>query len=767
MKVCAIYARYSSDLQKATSIDDQVKLCEKAIRDAGWSVCQIYSDEEKSGTFMGHRPGFRQLMADARAKKFDYVVTEALDRLSRDLSDIAYFYKTMKFDDIEIYAVATRCFVTDLHISFEGLKNQQYSKDLAGRVRRGQRGATSRGRVMGQIPYGYRRVLGAGVEPGTIEIVEEQAKIIRRIYKEFAEGRSALAIAKSLNQDGIPSPHGKRWAQTVLCGSRKFGTGTLRNKLYIGIATYGKIEYRNDPLTHSRKRRIGTEIESQSVPHLQIINDELFHQCQEKLAQAQDYALNELVRPKRLLSSKVFCGVCESTYVGVPNGKLRCRGRTFDGICDNRRGIDRVLLEQTVINLLKTKLLHPELLKRYVAEYREQYRHRLDDYSEAWEATETRERRLTQQVDRLLDKIRSGLAEGAAGKFIMGEVNRLSADLEAVRSDLSRRAAPPSPPLEPDAVIARIGEQLATLQSWLDGSSMDATYARDLFRALIDRITLTPVGPDSNLTGAGALTVKIEGKIMDLMGLAGEKTDCIIQSRQCRLSGLDNTDALWQVSDIVQGAGAIMGGTSDVLEVLRIAECPLTAEALTNRVLELRGEVLTPARKRQIATRVRDCLKVHARRGLVLNVARPGEKLNQWVLTDRADEIAAAAPCPVIQVTETMTKALEILSQNPLGLSAKEIATKMLEASAIRVTNVKRHITYNRIRHSLPIYERAGIVRNLAAVRGRANKWVLGRPDSNGGEQEIFKKLNPTADFVHRLPMAKSPPDGGDWLDRR
>ncbi len=68
----------------------------------------------------------------------------------------------------------------------------------------------------------------------------------------------------------------------------------------------------------------------------------------------------------------------------------------------------------------------------------------------------------------------------------MGEINRLSADLEAVRADLSRRAAPPSPPLEPDAIIARIGEQLATLQSWLDDESVDAAYARDVFRS-VDR----------------------------------------------------------------------------------------------------------------------------------------------------------------------------------------------------------------------------------------------------------------------------------------
>ncbi len=82
----------------------------------------------------------------------------------------------------------------------------------------------------------------------------------------------------------------------------------------------------------------------------------------------------------------------------------------------------------------------------------------------------------------------------------------------------------------------------------------------------------------------------------------------------------------------------------------------------------------------------------------------------------------AATPRPVIQITDTMTKAMAILSGTQTGLSTRELAAKILEADGIRVTVVKRHITYNRLRHSLAIYERAGVVKNINPnTRARRN----------------------------------------------
>jgi DNA invertase Pin-like site-specific DNA recombinase len=134
MKLCAIYSRYSSDLQKPTSTDDQIAICERAARDLGLPVYRVYSDEEKSGTFARDRPAFQELIADAYKKKFTCVIAEKLDRLSRDIEDSAHLFKVTKYHDIRIYSATNRQFVDELTLLFESFKNQRYSQDLADRV---------------------------------------------------------------------------------------------------------------------------------------------------------------------------------------------------------------------------------------------------------------------------------------------------------------------------------------------------------------------------------------------------------------------------------------------------------------------------------------------------------------------------------------------------------------------------------------------------------------------------------------------------------
>ncbi|SVE16750.1 uncharacterized protein METZ01_LOCUS469604, partial [marine metagenome] len=90
-----IYARYSSDLQSETSIDDQVRLCrERAERD-GMAVTEVYSDYAISGGTLNNRPGMLALMDAAKQGEFDVVIAEALDRISRDQEDIAAIYKRL------------------------------------------------------------------------------------------------------------------------------------------------------------------------------------------------------------------------------------------------------------------------------------------------------------------------------------------------------------------------------------------------------------------------------------------------------------------------------------------------------------------------------------------------------------------------------------------------------------------------------------------------------------------------------------------------
>jgi len=94
-----IYARYSTDLQSAASIEDQVRLCRERLERDGHDLVKIYSDRAISGATL-LRPGVQLLMQDATGGAFDHVYAEALDRISRDQEDAAGFFKRMAFAEV-------------------------------------------------------------------------------------------------------------------------------------------------------------------------------------------------------------------------------------------------------------------------------------------------------------------------------------------------------------------------------------------------------------------------------------------------------------------------------------------------------------------------------------------------------------------------------------------------------------------------------------------------------------------------------------------
>ena len=87
MNRVAIYARYSSELQNDASVEDQIRLCQEKAKAEGWQVGTIYTDHGISGSSMMLRPGVQQLMQDGLAGKYDILLAEALDRISRDQED--------------------------------------------------------------------------------------------------------------------------------------------------------------------------------------------------------------------------------------------------------------------------------------------------------------------------------------------------------------------------------------------------------------------------------------------------------------------------------------------------------------------------------------------------------------------------------------------------------------------------------------------------------------------------------------------------------
>ena len=114
MKKAVAYCRYSTDLQKEVSIEDQIALCEQIAARHNFKVVEVFSDRAKSGASMFERDGLLALMQASKLRKFDAVVTESLSRLSRDQEDTAAIYKRLKFAEIKIFDANGE--VSDVHV---------------------------------------------------------------------------------------------------------------------------------------------------------------------------------------------------------------------------------------------------------------------------------------------------------------------------------------------------------------------------------------------------------------------------------------------------------------------------------------------------------------------------------------------------------------------------------------------------------------------------------------------------------------------------
>ncbi len=367
-----IYARYSSDVQSEASIDDQIRVCQARIEGEGWNYLHAYIDRAQSGA-SPLRPGYQKLLEDARAGAFDVIVAEALDRLSRDQEDVAALYKQLSFAGVTLVTLSEGE-INELHVGLKGTMNALYLKDLADKTRRGLEGRVRLGRSGGGLCYGYeviRDLDGRGSpDRGGRRIIEDEAKIVRRIFEAFATGTSPRAIAVALNKEGIPGPRGRPWGPSTIYGNWRRGTGILNNELYVGRLIWNRQRFVKDPQTGKRvaKPNLESKWVTRDVPDLRIIPDELWlgvkgrqTATRKLLVEDRNGIRSERARrPTYLLSGLLKCGDCGGGVSKISVHHYGCSNARNRGTCENRLTIRRDVLEESVLVGLKKRLMHPD-----------------------------------------------------------------------------------------------------------------------------------------------------------------------------------------------------------------------------------------------------------------------------------------------------------------------------------------------------------------------------------------------------------------------
>jgi len=521
----ALYARYSSDLQSPASIEDQFRICREQVERERWQVVGAYKDPSVSGASVILRPGVQALLQDAKAGKFDVVVAEALDRVSRDQADVATLYKHFQFAGVKLITLAEGE-ISELHVGLKGTMNALFLKDLSKKTHRGLRGRVEKGKAGGGLCYGYdvvKRLDGAG-EPvrGERAVNEAEALVVRRIFREFAIGKSPRTIAADLNRDAIPGPFGKQWSDTTIRGHAARGTGIIHNELYVGMLVWNRQRFIKNPTTGKRVARPNPTSEwiRTQVPELRIIDEPLWQAAKIRLTEiahrfsatiegvraSRARTLNGLRRPVFLFSGMIECGCCGGNCIIVVNDRYGCANRFRKGTCTNSRTIRREELERRALVGITDQLVSVEAVREAVAAYVEQ----ANAANRERRARSALDRKVLDKIDRSLAGIMAAIEDGMyqpSMKERMAELERQKADILASLEDTPANV----PDIHPNlAEIYR--RKVAHFAEALNDPELRDEVANDI-RSIVGKIILTP-GPKR-----GQVDATLSGELMGILDI--------------------------------------------------------------------------------------------------------------------------------------------------------------------------------------------------------------------------------------------------------
>ena len=387
----AIYARYSSENQSEKSIDDQIRVCKTYIKDHGMTVedRHIYIDEAMSGSIV-NRPGLQALEKAAESKEFDAVAVDDLSRLSRSNHQMLTLVLRFNYYQVKIISVSDGIITSDdnakMGIHMRGLINELYLDDLKKKTMRGLEGQKLRGFSAGENVYGYHTQpvgelklnrKGKPKYEGMVhKINPDEADIVKRIYKEFIQGKSLNKIMEGLNTDKVPTKRGYAGGWNISTISR-----ILKNGKYTGLWVWRKWKNVRDPMSGKIKKIPRPEKEQLSTfkKELVIIDKDTWQKAQKRWQELEGaYPIRKkkqvgnisqksyvVSNPPHLLAGLMKCHLCGSAIVlisGKGGGYYGCYNAKRK-TCNNSLLVPRKRVEKAIISDLKERLLTIENLE--------------------------------------------------------------------------------------------------------------------------------------------------------------------------------------------------------------------------------------------------------------------------------------------------------------------------------------------------------------------------------------------------------------------
>jgi site-specific DNA recombinase len=505
----AIYARYSSDLQNPRSIEDQEALCRRWCEREGHGVVATFSDAALSGASIHGRAGLKSMIAGAVERQFDVVVVESFDRVARSQSELPQVWEMLRFCGCELIAVDDGR-ASEISIGVRGLVGALYLTDLASKTRRGLAGKLAQGQRAGGLPYGYRPIVG---RPGEHEIDRDQAAVVLRIFRDYAEGSTCREIAAALNHEGVKPFRGRAWNASTIHGSAKRASGMICNEIYRGVIIWNRVGKIRNPQTGRKVPRVNprSEWHRTEAPHLRIVPEELWQETAARLAKARNAHCGwKGVPPRRILSGLLRCGACGSSLVsaGSQRGRpmARCSRSIESGDCTNSRQCRLDRIEEAVLGGLRQELKNPAVIEAARRGFAEEWARLSKERARESAAAERKLQDARREAARLVDAVAKG---EMTGRMVSAKLAEFEAEIDRQEARLARVTEANVVALHPATIAVYLDavEQLAKALS-----ASDAKAACLKLRELIDCIVVAP-----RVSPGDPIHFEVRGRLAALM----------------------------------------------------------------------------------------------------------------------------------------------------------------------------------------------------------------------------------------------------------
>jgi site-specific DNA recombinase len=525
-----IYARFSSDAQRESSIEDQVRVCQKYAEQHGLVIVTTYSDKAEKG-WNPERPGYQSMLRAARAGQFDVLVLFDLSRGFRDSVEQAQRLREFAFSDVRVVAVVdgydSLAKGSKLMATMKGVINEQFSEALAENTHRGLVGQHQAGRSTGGRAYGYRTEpvrSGDKVIGWQRCIVEAEAEVVRSIYEWYANGDSPMDIAVRLNAMRVESPRGGTWSRNAIYGDQQDLSGILSNPIYQGQLVWNRAKFQPNPTTGRRvkRRRHPDEWLRREEPSLRIVSEELVARVQARMrltaekGSAIRAALGEKARAgsdgRYMLTGLLRCSTCGGPVSSVAKDAFGCSARHNRGpeACANGSKFRRTEAEAAVLEAVSTEVLVPEAIERFAALLQEEL-HALDG---ADKSREVKLRADLKGTEAALANIIAAVEKGQTSPTLFARLTELELRASESRSALEKEAGLRQVTDEDIAKLRDAGmTALKDLPALLKGS---ATETRTVLGRLLGPVTVDPAVD-------GRIQFTMTGHIAGLLQLAAVK----------------------------------------------------------------------------------------------------------------------------------------------------------------------------------------------------------------------------------------------------